>query len=255
VSKPHILSRYATLPALFLLLLLLAACQSPTGAAKQANTTRDTEQQQSTTLKHHTAPSSTTAKSGDTSKNTTGTKPVTSAKQSGSGNTATPQPTTSTATTPASNPTPASGSGISANGTATEMQVTQQLFNLINSDRAAQGLPAYSWNTILANGARQHSINMTSCGLTHACPGEPNPCQREINEGINYMACGENIGYSSPNPDAFGGAKVIEQSMLAEQPPNDGHRLNLLSSTFHLIGVGVVIDAKGLVWITEDFAN
>jgi uncharacterized protein YkwD len=43
--------------------------------------------------------------------------------------------------------------------------------------------------------------------------------------------------------------------MLAEQPPDDGHRQNLLSTSFHQIGVAVLIDAQGLAWVTEDFAN
>jgi uncharacterized protein YkwD len=42
--------------------------------------------------------------------------------------------------------------------------------------------------------------------------------------------------------------------MFAEQPPDDGHRLNILSSNTNL-GVDVYVDAKGQVWLTEDFAT
>lgn len=241
---------------LLLLLLLLAACGTTTASTNQSTPSSATNRQQGTKLQPYPAHSTPTPRSGNASKNKTGTTSGSNNNQSGSKNTSPPQTTPPAGSTPqASNPTPTGSSGISTGGTAAESQVTQQLFALINSDRAAQRLPAYSWNTTLANGARQHSIKMTQCGLSHACSGEPNPCQRVLNEGINYMACGENVGYSSPNPDAFGGARVIEQSMLAEQPPNDGHRKNLLSSTFHQAGVGIVIDAQGLVWITEDFTN
>jgi hypothetical protein len=41
--------------------------------------------------------------------------------------------------------------------------------------------------------------------------------------------------------------------MLAEKPPEDGHRQNLLSTSFYQIGVAVLIDAKGIAWVTEDF--
>jgi len=51
------------------------------------------------------------------------------------------------------------------------------------------------------------------------------------------------------------GSADIEQGMLKGQPPNDGHRKNLLSPAFHQVGIGIVIDAKGLVWVTEDFTN
>jgi uncharacterized protein YkwD len=43
--------------------------------------------------------------------------------------------------------------------------------------------------------------------------------------------------------------------MLDEQPPDDGHRLNLLSSDFHQVGVGIYIDSQGIIWVTEDFAG
>jgi uncharacterized protein YkwD len=141
---------------------------------------------------------------------------------------------------------------------STTSKLAQQLFALINSDRAAQGLPAYHWNATLAKGASAHSKLMAqpSCGLSHQCPGEPNPCQRITNEGISWMACGENAGYTTPTPNAWTAIKVnIEQGMLNEQPPDDGHRLNLLSSVFRQIGVGIYIDARGIIWVTEDFTN
>src|SRR5215468_7703123 len=106
--------------------------------------------------------------------------------------------------TPSVSPTPTAGTP-SPKRTSGGTSLTQRLFALVNSDRAAKGLPAYSWNGKLANGAYQHSKRMAQpdCGLSHQCPGEPDPCQRITNEGIEWMACGENAGYTSPDPDAW----------------------------------------------------
>lgn len=150
-------------------------------------------------------------------------------------------------------PTPPHPSAASA--TSVSRQLELRLFALINRDRAAQGLYLYVLHSTLSAGARLHSVRMSSCGLSHQCPGEPNPCQRVTNEGIVWMSCGENVGYTSPYPTVWGGVQGIEKAMLAEQPPGDGHRLNLLSSSFHRIGIGISIDARGYVWITEDFAS
>ena len=174
--------------------------------------------------------------------------------------TATPSPTATPRPKPTTRPTarPASttqGGGASSSLTSVEKQLQQQLYALINQDRANQGLYAYTLNSTMSGGALLHSEKMAVCGMSHQCPGEPDPCQRVSNEGISWTSCGENVGYSSPNPTDWSGVKKIEQSMLDEQPPDDGHRLNLLSSSYHRVGVGVYIDAKGVVWITEDFAS
>jgi uncharacterized protein YkwD len=50
-------------------------------------------------------------------------------------------------------------------------------------------------------------------------------------------------------------AAGLTQSMLNEQPPDDGHRLNILSSTFTHIGIAVYRDGSGTVWLTQDFSN
>lgn len=181
--------------------------------------------------------------------------------------TVTPSPTpTPTATpvppTPVPTPTPPATTGIGngGEGTSQEIQLAQLLFNQINSDRAAQGLPPYTWNAILASGAYQHNIVMTTtgCGLLHQCPNEPTPCERFKTEGITLPACAENIDYSyiSSYPDAWTAVKThTEEGMLAEQPPNDGHRKNLLSTSLVEIGISILIDNQGRAWVTEDMTG
>jgi len=181
---------------------------------------------------------------------------------------ATPDPTaTATATATATpNPTPTArptaratastqSGGSTAPVTGLAQQLRQQLFALINQDRASQGLSAYTLNSTLSSGALLHSKKMSSCGLSHQCPGEADPCQRISAEGISWTSCGENVGYTSANPTNWSGVQKIEQGMLAEQPPDDGHRRNLLSTSFHRVGIGIYVDSSGLVWLTEDFTN
>jgi len=60
-------------------------------------------------------------------------------------------------------------------------QLVQQLFQLINHDRAACGLPPFSWNATLAAGALLHSWNMYHCGFSHTCPDGSTPYQRIAN--------------------------------------------------------------------------
>ncbi len=47
----------------------------------------------------------------------------------------------------------------------------------------------------------------------------------------------------------------LTQDMLNEKPPDDGHRLNILSSAFRHIGIAVSVDGAGTVWMTQDFSN
>ena len=107
---------------------------------------------------------------------------------------------------------PTTGPGVSPYGTppamsAEEIQLTQKLFALINSDRAARGLYQYTWNPILSGGARLHSWNMYHCGFSHTCPDGRPQCDRIAAEGFaGYTDCGENIAYAGPFPTAWQGA-------------------------------------------------
>ncbi|MCY1142429.1 CAP domain-containing protein [Actinoplanes sp. Pm04-4] len=50
-------------------------------------------------------------------------------------------------------------------------------------------------------------------------------------------------------------ANGLTDSMLAEVPPDDGHRKNLLNKDLKRIGLSVVRDSKGVTWMVQDFVN
>ncbi len=134
-------------------------------------------------------------------------------------------------------------------------QLTQQLFQLINSDRAACGLPAFAWNSTLASGALLHSWNMYHCGLSHTCPDGMTQYQRIANEGYaGYPDCGENIAEAGPYPTPWAGVYAVQESM-AHEPLEGWHRIHLFSTTLHQIGIGVYVAPNGWIWFTEDMLS
>lgn len=131
-------------------------------------------------------------------------------------------------------------------------QFAQQLFQLINSDRAACGLPAFAWNDTLASGALLHSWNMAHCGFSHTCPDGSAPCQRIANEGFTgENDCGELIGGTIAT---WASVSSIQESM-AHEALGGWHRIHLFSTTLHRIGIGAYIDSSGYVWFTEDLVS
>ena len=150
--------------------------------------------------------------------------------------------------------------GPQAQGTAEEQQLAQRLFKQINQDRAANNLPALAWESRLERSAHQHDLVMatTGCGLMHQCPNEPELGTRISNQGVQWQTVGENIGEGGPvftNDDDWNTVSMIHRGMMAEKPPDDGHRRNLLSKDFHRIGISIYIDTHHTLWLTEDFAN
>ncbi|MEW2516612.1 CAP domain-containing protein [Actinacidiphila alni] len=136
----------------------------------------------------------------------------------------------------------------------------QQVLDLINRNRADQGLAPYTLLAGLNKSAAAHNQVMASgCGLSHQCPGEPAFGDRETAAGVHWMSAGENIGegggVGSSASEIAKSAVGLTQMMLDEKAPNDGHRRNILSSGFTHIGIDVYRDANGTVWMTQDFAN
>jgi uncharacterized protein YkwD len=135
-----------------------------------------------------------------------------------------------------------------------------QVLRLINKARAQAGLPGYTITAGLHRSSERHNAAMAAgCGLSHQCPGEPPLGARETAAGVPWTTAGENIGEGGPVPDSTAAIAqmvlVLTKDMLAERPPDDGHRKNILSRDFHHIGIAIHRDSHGTVWMTQDFSN
>ena len=167
-------------------------------------------------------------------------------------------PTAAAPTSPS--PSPRATSAAPKPTTASNTSVAQQLLAQVNQLRAASGLRPYTMAAGLVASAHQHNLVMSGgCGLNHQCPGEADLGARVSAQGVRWHSCGENIGESgsAANTQAaiLAAAKNLTTSMYNEKAPNDGHRKNLLSTGFTQIGIDVIRDAHGTVWLTQDFAG
>ncbi|WP_082631736.1 SafA/ExsA family spore coat assembly protein [Cytobacillus praedii] len=109
--------------------------------------------------------------------------------------------------------------------------VEDQVVQLVNQERARYGLNPLKSNWELARVARYKSQDMIDRKyFDHNSPTYGTPFQMMKSFGISYRSAGENIaaGQSIPN-------EVVQAWMNSE-----GHRKNILSSTFTEIGVGYV---------------
>jgi uncharacterized protein YkwD len=138
-------------------------------------------------------------------------------------------------------------------------RIVEEVLAHINAARADEGLPALKLDDDLSKASALHNkLMIEGCGLSHQCDGESDIGKRFSAQGVEWRTAGENIGFgSSRNSTAaiIKAANGLTDSMLAETPPNDGHRKNLLSKGFTRIGLSVVRDSKGRTWMTQDFVG
>ncbi|SDG66378.1 RNA polymerase sigma factor, sigma-70 family [Lentzea fradiae] len=179
---------------------------------------------------------------------TTTNAPVSSAPPS----TAEPATTTTTSTTTTQVPTPEP---------VRVPSPEERVLALINETRARHGLPPLTVDPALVTAADRHTRAMMSngCGLSHQCPGESGLGQRSSAAGVRWTSVAENVGMGGPVKDAVEPiskmALGLTQAMIDEKPPEDGHRKNILSRSSTRVGIVVVRDAQGTVWMTHDFAG
>jgi uncharacterized protein YkwD len=170
---------------------------------------------------------------------------------------AAPSPNPSRSASAGGNPSPSPQRGTPP---GQQSAVATQVLTLINQARAQAGLPLYSLSSGLDRSAGAHNALMAAgCGLSHQCPGEPPLGTRETEAGVTWTSAGENIGEGGPVPDTSAAitqmALALARDMLNEKPPDDGHRLNILSTSFQVTGIAVFRDSTGTVWMTQDFTN
>src|ERR1700737_1998115 len=118
------------------------------------------------------------------------------------------------------------------------------LFDSLNRERSAQGLPALQWDAALASAAREHAARMAQRNvLSHQLPGEPQVQVRATKAGARFTTIAENIAVA-PN------SATIHSAWM--QSPH--HRENILDPELNGIGIGVVKGNDGL-FAVQDFSQ
>ena len=128
------------------------------------------------------------------------------------------------------------GSSDSESGTTTSQLTAdeQEVFDLINTKRVANGLSALKINDELQNVARIKAQDMVNNNyFSHTSPTYGSPFDMIKSFGISYKTAGENIAGNSSNSAA------VNAWMNSE-----GHRANILNSSFNYTGIGIVSNPK-----------
>ena len=129
----------------------------------------------------------------------------------------------------------------------------RHMLGLLNAERQAHGKRPLKMAYRLRMSAHRHNLRMAADNtMSHQLPGEPFFATRITNAGYRWRAAGENIGWNSDL--TLRGLLSLEREMYHEVAPNDGHRVNILSSTFTQVGIDVVYDkVHHKMWFTQDF--
>lgn len=119
-----------------------------------------------------------------------------------------------------------------------------QVVQLVNKERAANGLKALTINTQLTKTATLKSEDMVKLNyFDHTSPTYGSPFDMMKQFGITYRAAGENIAKGQTTPE-----QVMQGWMNSP-----GHRANILNASFTQIGVGIAKTAQGQYVWTQQF--
>lgn len=127
----------------------------------------------------------------------------------------------------------------------------QQVFDLVNQQRAANGLAPLRLDWRLVNVARAHNALMAQRGeLSHQLSGEKPVCSgddRLRDGGYPWLWCAENVAAGQGSPQ-----QVMDAWMTSA-----GHRTNILNPNLRDMGIAFVQGGKGPygTWWTQDFGS
>ncbi|MFU0832876.1 MAG: SCP domain-containing protein [Oscillospiraceae bacterium] len=148
-------------------------------------------------------------------------------------------PSTSSESVSSSSP---SSSSDTAAGTYADFQ--NQVLKLVNEERTSRGLNALTLDASLNKTATLKSEDMANLGyFDHNSPTYGSPFDMMKQFGISYQTAGENIAMGQTSPE-----QVMTGWMNSE-----GHRANILNTSFTKLGVGIAQDSSGRYYWTQQF--
>lgn len=123
--------------------------------------------------------------------------------------------------------------------------VEEQMIQMVNDERAKNGLSPVREDSLLRQVARAHAVDMLTRGyFSHFTPEGLSPFDRMNNAGVQYQSAGENLAFS-PN-------LTLAMQGLMQSP---GHRANILSKDFGKVGIGVIDAGIFGEMFVQEFTN
>ena len=119
--------------------------------------------------------------------------------------------------------------------------MANQVLQLVNAERAKNGLGALTMNTNAGKAAQVRATEIVT-QFSHTRPNGQDPFSALKQFGVSYSTAGENIAYGYPDA----------QSVMNAWMNSPGHRANILNGSFKQMGVGVY-QAKGTYYWTQEF--
>lgn len=144
-----------------------------------------------------------------------------------------------------------------ANADARIARLEKLIFNLVNQERVARNLNELQWSDDLADVGRAHSAEMRDKKyFEHQSPTRAlqDPLDRYVaGTGRTPRLIGENI-YRAWGSRSFLNEQDLRvaHKALMDSP---GHRANILLGSANALGVGLVADSTGDIWLTEMFSR
>ena len=125
-----------------------------------------------------------------------------------------------------------------------DQDFAQAVVDLVNRERAAEGLSPLTWDADLAAAANLR-VGEIQRSFSHTRPNGTS-CFSALQEaGVSYRQAGENIALGQRTPE-----QVVNDWMNSP-----GHRANIMNSAYSRIGVGVAAASSGGYAWAQFFAN
>jgi uncharacterized protein YkwD len=165
-------------------------------------------------------------------------------QNSGNGTTTPTTPTTPAPTTPTTpDPTtPTTPAPTTPTTPTTNKTFTQQVVDLVNAERAKEGLSPLTVDTSVEKAANVRAKEIQS-NFDHTRPNGSSFSSALKEQGVNYRGAGENIAWGQRTP----------QEVMTAWMNSPGHRANIMNKSYTHIGVGNLQNGSGTQYWVQLF--
>lgn len=137
--------------------------------------------------------------------------------------------------------------------------VREELLDAINEHRLALGRAPLHVDPIAQAAAQYQADDMLHAAvMRHEDANGRTPMQRYAAMGGHAGWYAENVGWYglevAGKTELWSAIEKLDVQMMAEQPPDDGHRQNIISERYSAVGIGLSVGPHGL-YLAEDFSG